>query len=231
MNTPQSASQATPPKKRRWWLYLLIGFTGLVLLVLMAGLLIFVKAKAVLRDYTSTAPKPLPIVQFDPVRQKELENRWTEFSKAVQSRQNPPPFELSADDMNLLLAKDKEARGHVYFVITNSQLLVEFSAPLEQKGRKDQPDFLRDALRGRYLNGVARINLVFEEGLLSASLGGLEANGRKAPGLIMKHLQRQDLLKQMDLDHNHDVLGLFQELRSIKVKDDRIVLAPREPGK
>ncbi len=221
MNKQPGTLLASPSRKRRWWLYLLVVFGVLMVLALVAVLLVFTYAKSLVRDYTTTTPRTFPKVQFDAARQKAMETRFAQFSKAVQARQNPAPFTISADDINQVLAKNKELRDYVHIAITNDQLVAEFSAPLEQTGRPE--------LKGRFVNGSARINVVFQDGWLTVNVGAVEANGKPIPGWILKRLPQENLLK--NLDQNPEMVNLFQELESIQITDGNVVLTPRAPNK
>jgi hypothetical protein len=219
MNNPElPIPPAAPRKKRRWWLYVLIALGSLLLLGVVAVVLFIGYAKSLVSTYTETKPRVFPKVQYDPQRWKALESEWTEFARAVQNRQNPPPFKISADDLNQFFARITNApfRDHVRFVITNNQLKAEFSAPLEQTRRPE--------LKGRFVNGTATINIIFQEGWLTVNVGAVEANGKPAPGWLLKRLGRENLTK--DMDRNRELVNLFGEIDSIQVKDGQIVITP-----
>jgi hypothetical protein len=221
MNAEQLSEMPAARKKRRWWVYVLVAVAGLLLTAIVAVVLILGYAKSLVNNYTTTTATPLVKTPFDPERMKELEARWVEFDRTLKSGQKPPPFVIAADDINLALSKNKGMRDHVHFVITNNQVLAEFSTPLDQTGRKE--------LKGRYLNGVAKVNLAFQDGWLTVNLGGAEANGKAIPGWLLRRIQKENLLK--DLDRNQDVVNLLQEMESVQVKDNHIVLTPQGSGK
>jgi hypothetical protein len=216
MNTDHAEPLVPGQKKRRWWVYLLIALGGLIGLAVVALVSVYFYYQSLVRNYTVTTPRPMPKAAFDPRRKKELEAKWIEFSQAIQKKQNPNPFVITAEDINTALMPNKDFRNMVRFVITNDQLLAEFSAPLDQSGRPE--------LKGRYLNGTAKINLLFQDGWVNASVGPVEANGRKVPGWLLKGLQRENLLK--DLERKPEMVNLLHELESIRVQDDKIVLTP-----
>ncbi len=179
--------------------------------------------KSLVRTYTSIAPAPLPEVAFDRQRHRALTDRWAEFAQALQRRQNPPPFDITAADLNLFFAQDKQMSRTIGFAITNNQLVARFSAPLDQVHRPE--------LKGRYLNGEAKIKLHFEDGWLSASLGEITANGEPLPAWLVKltGLPKQNLLK--DVERNRDTVNLLHELDSLEIRDDKIVLTPLSGAK
>jgi hypothetical protein len=221
MNAEIPDAPAPGQRKRRWWLYLLIAMGGLFCLTVLVVVLVFSYYKSLVRNYTTAKPAPLPKVEFDPQRQKALQARWTEFAESLQRRQNPSPFVITADDINSFLSQNKEMRNVVGFVVTNNQVLAKFSAPLDKMGQKD--------LKGRYFNGQAKVDINFQDGWLTVSLGSVEANGKTVPSWMLKRIQQGNPLK--DLDRNRDLVNLFHELESVRVEGDKIVLTPWSPSK
>lgn len=220
MSQPQIASSTTPRKQRPWWVYLLIALGALLLL----GVVLIVAGVAYVASlrgrYTATAPRTFQKAPDDPARRKELQKNWEDFAKAVLSRQAPPPFKIEADDLNTFFAGDRNMREHLHLVITNDQLVAEFSMPLDPRGQNP-------FLRGRYFNGSVPIRLDFQEGWLTANLGSVEANGNKAPDWIIKRFQGRNLVGQLDKDKNF--VNLMQEIDTIQITNGAILLTPRKP--
>jgi hypothetical protein len=52
----------------------------------------------------------------------------------------------------------------------------------------------------------------------------VEANGKTIPGWALTKLRGQNFLGQ--LDRNHNFTSLMQEIESIEIKDDFIVVTP-----
>jgi hypothetical protein len=219
MNTDFAEPAAPVRKKSRWWVWVLVAFGGLICLAVLGLIAVYFYYQSLVRNFTAASPRPMPKLEVDPRRQKALEAKWAEFSQAIRTKQSPAPFVITADDINAVLAQNKQLRNMVRFVITNDQLVAQFSAPLDQSGRPE--------LKGRYLNGEARVNLVFQDGWLSASVGSVEANGRKMPGWLLKGLQRENLLK--DLERKQETVNLLHEIESIRIQDGQIVLTPLPP--
>jgi hypothetical protein len=211
-------TNAPPPlrKKRPWWLYLLVGLGVLVVVGVVALLSVFLYGRSLVRNYTATSPRTFPAAQANRDQQRVLQGNWEEFIKAVQSAQPPPPFKISSEDINSFMAGNRGMSKQVHFVITNNELLAEFSFPLGQTG---QP-FLKD----RYFNGVAHINVHFADGWLTVGLGRVEANGKPIPNLLLKRLQQENFVK--GIDRNPDLVNAMHEMESVEIRDGYIVLTP-----
>lgn len=216
MNVPENPLPPSPRKKRRWWFYALIAVGSLILATILGVVVLIGYAKSLVTKYTSTTMKPVPQLEYDPAAQKELQKKWEVFAHAIMNRQNPPPFRITTRDINAFLAQNKEMRGRVYCVITNGQVQAQFSMPLDQTRRPE--------LKGRHLNGVADINLVFQDGWLTISLGEVRANGKPLPGWAVKRLQGHNFVKHLDRDRRF--VTLMQEIDTIEVRDGEIVISP-----
>ena len=103
---------------------------------------------------TSTEPREIPQVQLVETTQtsateqtgsegpqKTARARWDEFEAAARNHQ-AVRLELSADDLNQLIAGNRKLRGKAFISIENNVARVQVSIPLEKVG-----------FRGRYLNG------------------------------------------------------------------------------
>ncbi|MBI5386738.1 MAG: hypothetical protein HZA90_18870 [Verrucomicrobia bacterium] len=213
---PPIPAPPLPRKKRRWWVYLLLALGGLFVLGVLTVVLLAFYAKSLFDNYTSKEPVPIKRIQFDRDAQKQLQKDWEEFQKAVLSGKETRPFRITADDMNLMMSRNPWMREHVNFVITNGELKARFSMPMRGMG----PPQLRD----RFLNGFATIDIAFQDGWLTVSVGKVEVNGRPAPNWALGQLRGQNFLQQFDRDRNF--VGLMQEIDSITITNDAILITP-----
>jgi Na+-transporting methylmalonyl-CoA/oxaloacetate decarboxylase gamma subunit len=115
---------------------------------------------------TSDKPKEIPQVESTEAEQEVVRNRWEEFKAAPQStpveatmattttttESTPAPtptsnrIELSASDINQLIAGSRKTRGKAFVSIENNIARVQVSVPLEKFG-----------FRGRFLNGELQV--------------------------------------------------------------------------
>ncbi len=114
---------------------------------------------------TSTQPREIPQIQTTEAEQEAVRSRWEEFKvwprRAPDSTttttapdgttaQQPPPnknrIELSATDINQLIAGSRKLKGKAFVSIENNVARVQVSVPLEKVG-----------FRGRFLNGELQV--------------------------------------------------------------------------
>ena len=101
----------------------------------------------------SIAEAPVSVPEFsasDQQIQTALE-RWQDFEQKIRAAQ-PVEIELTADDINSLIAKNREARGKVLVSIEGNQLRLQTSVPLgELLGR---PGYYFKAMKSIYGGGL-----------------------------------------------------------------------------
>ncbi|HEX8077814.1 MAG TPA: hypothetical protein VF511_08365 [Chthoniobacterales bacterium] len=116
---------------------------------------------------TSEAPKEIPQIETTEAEQAAVRQRWDEFqgkprstpveatmatTTTTEGEATPTPapstnrIELTASDINQLIAGSRKLRGKAYVVIENNVARVQVSVPLEKVG-----------FRGRFLNGELQV--------------------------------------------------------------------------
>ena len=155
-----------PPPKQKG-----MGCLGKGCLLIILFLLLLVVA-FVIGFYVGTKPREIPQVQTSEDEQNAVRTRWDEFEAASRNEQvmnppvptlsplpdvTPPPdvtptpvatpasanrIELTANDINQLIARGRRTRGKAFVSIDNDVARVQVTIPLEKVG-----------FRGRYLNG------------------------------------------------------------------------------
>jgi hypothetical protein len=108
---------------------------------------------------TSTEPREIPQVETTEADQRAVKERWEEFKESrhmtsATVTQDPPEegaapapssanrIELTASDINHLIAGSRNLRGKAFVSIENNVARIQVSVPLEKVG-----------FRGRFLNG------------------------------------------------------------------------------
>jgi hypothetical protein len=90
---------------------------------------------------TSSTPREIPQVQVSEADEKAVRARWDEFEAAGKNKQSTR-IELTADDINELIAGSRKLRGKAFVYVENNVARIQVSIPLEKMG-----------FHGRYLNG------------------------------------------------------------------------------
>jgi hypothetical protein len=152
-----------PPKQKK------MGCLGKGCLLIVV-FLILLGVAFVIGFYVGTKPREIPQVQTSEDEQNAVRSRWKEFEATSRNEQTPalpqpsptpdvtpaleatptpaatPPspnrIELTANDINQLIAQGRRTRGKAFVSIDNDVARVQVTIPLEKVG-----------FRGRFLNG------------------------------------------------------------------------------
>ncbi|MGE3312211.1 MAG: hypothetical protein AB7O66_19780 [Limisphaerales bacterium] len=213
---PALASPAPKPR-RRWWVYVLWIFGSAVGLFLVAVLSAWLYWKSLIRTYTSTSPKPLPTIEATDEQYAALKERWDAYALLFIRRREPiPPFELSADELNLFANRFGPFRKEAHVQILGGSLRLQFSSPLD---RTRNP-----SLQGRYLNGVATFAPSMTNGHLAIRLTAVEANNKPIPRWLLKRFQAYNWGEALNRRPEFDLA--IRALDRIELEPDKIILHP-----
>jgi hypothetical protein len=108
---------------------------------------------------TSTEPREIPPIESSEAEQRAVRERWEEFKSsrnmttatvtqdapvegAAPTPSSANRIELTASDINSMIAGSRKLRGKAYVSIENNVARIQVSVPLEKVG-----------FRGRFLNG------------------------------------------------------------------------------
>jgi hypothetical protein len=161
----------------------------------------------------SIAEAPVPVPEFsasDQQIQTALE-RWQDFEQKIRAGQ-PAEIELTADDINSLIAKNREARGKVFVSIEGNQLRLQTSVPLgELLGRP-----------GYYFNGDITLEFKGTQSLDNPQLDRIVVNGEQVPRDLLNWKYRSRRLRDYlaDFRTSHDI-------GTIEVRDGKVILRSR----
>jgi hypothetical protein len=197
--------------------------TGLVLLVLVLGALMvgLHYVKKMVNQFTDAQPMELPTVQMSQDEIKQLKQRFDAFEQAVREQRPAQPLELTADDVNALIASGTNGqalKGKFYVSLQDNQLKGEVSVPLPEVGL--------GLFKGRYLNGSATFNLSFRNGALAVSPQTIIVRGKPLPETYMQEIRKQNLAA--GLTNEPKAVALLQGLEDIQVKEGKLVVVPKE---
>ena len=132
--------------------------------LLIIGLIVVGVIGLFVGGYTMTSKKPreIPVVETSSADQQAVITRWNEFKNtnqfgAIEPAQpaetavpdesaTPGPesnrIELTADDINQLIAANRKARGKAYVTIVSNEAHIQVSIPIPKIGRYFSGDFV-----------------------------------------------------------------------------------------
>jgi hypothetical protein len=125
---------------------------------------------------TSSTPREIPQVQVSETEEKAVRARWVEFETAGKSKQSTR-IELTADDINQLIAGSRKMRGKAFVSVENNVARVQVSIPLEKVG-----------FRGRFLNGEFTVRPAADRNPRNLEVTQVSLTGGAASEAVLKAL-------------------------------------------
>jgi len=161
----------------------------------------------------SIAQAPTPVPEFNASDQQIqlVRERWEDFEQKTRAGQ-PAEIELSADDINALIATSEGVRGKVFISIDGNQLRLQASVPIG--GFLGRP--------GYYFNGDVIIELKGAQSLDGPRFSRITINGEHVPTdfLNWKYSSRQ--LREYLADQ-----GNAYDIGTIEIRDGKVILRSR----
>jgi hypothetical protein len=157
------------------------------------------------------APVSIPELSASDNQTQAVQENWQDFEQKNRAGQ-PSEIELTADDINSLIAANRHARGKVFVSIEGNKLHVQTSAPVgEFVGRP-----------GYYFNGDIIAESKGPESLESLQLDRITVNGERVPSGILNWTYRSRRLR----DYVADYLS-SQNIGTAEVRDSKVILRSR----
>jgi hypothetical protein len=170
------------------------------------GLYWLTKAQAI-----GQAPVPVPEFTASDAQIQSLHERCEDFEQKARAGQTAE-LELSADDINTLIATNQNARGKIFVSIDGDRLRCQASVPLgELLGRS-----------GYYFNGDITIEPKGEESLENPQLRGITINAQQVPTDLLNWKYRSKRLRDYLADYRNE-----SGVGTIAIRDGKLVLRSR----
>jgi hypothetical protein len=161
----------------------------------------------------SIADAPTPITEFSASDQltQLVRERWQDFEQKARAGQ-PAAIELSADDINALIAISKDVRGKMFASIDGDQLRLQASVPIgEILGRP-----------GYYFNGDVIVELKGAQELDNPRFSRLTINGEQVPTDFLDWKYRSRQLRQYLIEQRNTY-----EIGTLEIRDGKVILRSR----
>lgn len=154
------------------------------------------------------APVPVPEFSGSAAQIQNVQERWMNFEQKTRAGQ-AAEIELTADDLNALIASEPDTRGKLFVTIEGNQLRLQISFPFgELLGRP-----------GYYFNGDVTIDSKDAQSLDNPQLNQLMVNGQEVPRDLLDWKYRSKRLR----DYLADVRNT-NDIGSVQVRDGKIIL-------
>ena len=156
---------------------------------------------------------PVPIPDFTPsdAQIQSVHERCEDFEQKARAGQ-PAELELTADDLNTLIATNQDARGKLFASIDGDRLRWQASVPLEK--------FI--GIPGYYFNGDIALTLKRAESLENPQLDQITVNGEPLPGDLLNWKYRSKRLRDYLANYRNNA-----GVGSIEIRDGKLILRSR----
>jgi hypothetical protein len=164
----------------------------------------------------------MPALKMSDAEIQQLRKRVDDFRSSVRAGKPTPPLELTADEINALIATDPDLtplKGKVYVLgIEGNQLKARLSVPME--------DLALPVFKNRYLNGDATFNVALKNGILRLQAQQVTVKGKPVPEVYMQKIRTQNLARS--LNNNPRVSVALDWIQSVELKDGKLVIVPKD---
>jgi hypothetical protein len=224
LNDYETYNPERPERKPRGCLFygcVTVAVIGLlVLLLLGAGAYYGYRiAKDFVQEYTEDAPVPVPVVAMPEGERQAVEERVKAFKEALKAGKPAEPLVLTADEINALIAAFPGWKGRVAVDLSGDNIRAEVSIPLESFGFPANVLF-----PGKYLNGIATLDVRIEKDELVVTIESLEVKGKPVPDDVIKVLRNDNFGLEARNPTNAPMLA---RIESIVIKDGKLIVTPK----
>jgi hypothetical protein len=157
------------------------------------------------------APTPVPELNASDQQIERVRERWQDFEQKARAGQ-AAEIELSADDINALIATTEGVRGKVFALIDGDQLRLQVSVPIG--GLLGRP--------GYYFNGEVVIELEGAQSPDSPRFSRLTINGEQAPTDFLDWKYRSRQLREYVTEQRN-----AYDIGTIEIRDGKVILRSR----
>ena len=157
------------------------------------------------------SPRPIPQYNAPEQEIQAVKGRWQNFEHAVRERQ-PVEIELTADDINGLIAANRHARGKAFVSIEGNRLSLQTSVPLNKYIGQSR----------YYLSGDITIQSDASASLAKPRLENVAVNSQPVPHDLLDWKYRSRSLRDYLAEYSP-----IQDLGTIQIRDGKMILRSR----
>jgi hypothetical protein len=160
----------------------------------------------------SLAETPAPVPEFAASDEQiqRVQERWRDFEQKIRAGQSVE-IELTADDINSLIAAKRDGRWKAFVSIEDNSLRLQTSVPLGE--------FLG---RSGYFNGDIMIQLNGAQSLEHPQLNRIVVNSKPVPRDLLNWKYRSRRLRDYIADYRNSY-----DIGTIEIRDGKLILRSR----
>ena len=159
----------------------------------------------------TNSPRPVPQYNAPAQEIQAVQGRWQDFEHAVRERQ-PAEIELTADDINGLIAANRHARGKAFVSIQGNRLFLQTSVPLNKYFGQS----------GYYLSGDITIQSDAAASLAKPRLENVAVNSQAVPHDLLDWKYRSRPLRDYLAEYSP-----IPDVGTIQIRDGKVILRSR----
>jgi hypothetical protein len=185
------------------------------------------------RDYTASAPAPVPQLQILEAEKQRIAQSIRDQADAAAKNTTPPPLTLNETELNVLLAQSPELKSYVkqiYLKPEDNTLKAQVSIPLDQFNfwKAASKRMWLPELRNRYLNGLATFDVASSNGQVTLFLKDMLVNGKSLPKTFIDKVKTENLARNASQDPK--VQPALNRVQNIEVKDSKVIVHFKSPA-
>jgi hypothetical protein len=160
----------------------------------------------------SLAETPAPVPQFAASDEQiqRVQESWRDFEQKIRARQQAE-IELTADDVNTLIAANRDKRWKAFVSMEENRLRLQTSVPLGE--------FLG---RSGYFNGDIMIQLNGAQSLERPQLNRIVVNSKPVPRDLLNWKYRSRRLRDCIAEYRNSY-----DIGTIEIRDGKLILRSR----
>ena len=167
--------------------------------------------------WTSTTQVKLNLPEFTPDEEKIAEQKFNDLKDAI-NKSEEKTLEFTANDINILIKKNKALKDHALITIQDGYILADVSMPLSAiPGFKD-----------RYLNGSVKLTLEESKNKIILKLIDIKTDKKTPPPSFLKTFTTINLLDSAY--KNKDQSKILNKFKSAVIEGDKIIITLKTPA-
>lgn len=206
---------------------LIIALIVLVVLALLGLLSFYIGSKIALgkikENYTSDQPIAIERESLNSTQRMKLKRKYTSIKEVLRSGKKTT-IELEGKELSQLIANAPETGNYADmadFWIEDDKLMAKMSIPLDALPQNRLPKMFTTFFRGRYLNGIFKLDFAINDGNLKVDVVECLVKGNPVNESFLKMLNSQNLDEVVNRKIGH---AWREYVDSLEIKDNKMII-------